>query len=162
MKAWQKKVYTCRQSLRKQHFYFFYPFSSFQAIFVINHAKVSFHKSCAPCVNILDKLVLGSFKHITHNVHVGQNPVNHLHIHHTIPHIFVEPSQPFSTTSAPRCFKRFPSSQKENNRTKHLHMLVWLPGDQQYDRHTCLRVAEVHISELQRWVQTGAELRFLW
>lgn len=81
----------------------------FSATFLINHADVSFHKFCALCANILDKLVLGSFRPITNTVRVGQNPVNHLYIHHTIPHISVEPSQPLSTTSSPRCFKSSPS-----------------------------------------------------
>lgn len=126
---------------------FFSPFFSslFSAKFVINHADVSSHKFCSPRVNILDKLVLGSFKLVSSVVRGGQNPVNHRYIHHTIPHVSVEPSQPVSTTSTPRCFKSFPfpSSHKEKICTKHLHVFRWLPGDQEYGSHTSGRGPDI-------------------
>lgn len=99
-------------------------FAFFSAKFLLNHADVSFHKLCAVYMNILDQLVLGSFIHVTNAVRVGQNAVNHLYVHHPIPHISVEPSQPLSTTSSPPCFEfPFPRSQMEKIWTKHLHML---------------------------------------
>lgn len=123
--------------------------SLFSPKFVINHADVSFHKFCSPRVNILDKLVLGSFKHITKIVCGGQNPVNHLYIHHTIPHISVEPSQPFSTTSTPHCFRRSPSPAPRRRRFA-LNIFMCYTGYQETDNMALIHVEEVQKSEPER------------
>lgn len=120
--------------------------SLFSAKFVINHADVSFHKFCSPRVNILDKLALGSFKHVTNVVRGGQNPVNHRYIHHTIPHISVEPSQPFSTTFTPRCFKSF-SSPAPTRRRFAQNIFICSTGYQETNSMALISVEEVQVSE---------------
>lgn len=90
----------------------------------------------------------------------GQNPVNPLFIHHTIPHISVEPSQPYSTLSTPRCFKSFPSPAPRRRRFA-LNIFICYPGYQETDSMALIRVEEVQISEPEREMETGAKPEFL-
>lgn len=76
----------------------------------------------------------------------GENPVNPLFIHHTIPHISVEPSQPYSTPSTPRCFKSFPSPAPRRRRFA-LNIICY-PGYQETDS-----MALRYLNQRGRWRQ---------
>lgn len=153
MNGWiQKSIRAGRQSL---HFCLtFYNnqnlFPLFSSLFsakrVINHADVSFHKFFSPRVDILDKLVLGSFNHVTMTGRGGQNPVNH--IYNTSHFSGTQPA--FQHYVHPTLLQEFPfpSSQKEKSCTKHLHMLHRFPGDWQYGSNTCGRGPHIRTREV--------------
>lgn len=113
-------------------------------------ADVSFNKFCSPRVNILDKLLLGSFKHCTWR---GEPCKSSLHPSHNTSHFSgTQPALQHSVHPTLLQEFPFPSSQKKKICTKHLHMLPWLPGDRQYGSQ---------ISEPKREMETGAKPEFL-